>query len=86
MAYVYILKGSTDKYYIGSTLDVERRLRQHMSGQTHSTKRMGHLDLIFTQKYSSLDEAQSVERKLKKLKRRDYIEKIVKEGFIKIKP
>lgn len=86
MAFVYILKGSVGKYYIGSTLDIERRLREHKSGQTHSTKRMGDLDLIFTQKYSSLDEAQSIERKLKKLKRRDYIEKIVKEGFIKIKP
>jgi len=47
---------------------------------------MGELRLVFTQEYNTLNEARSVERKLKKLKRGDYIEKIIKEGYIKIKP
>jgi len=87
MAHVYILKTSSGKYYIGSTNDLKRRIDQHQSkNHTHSTKRMGELRLVFTQEYNTLNEARSVERKLKKLKRGDYIEKIIKEGYIKIKP
>jgi len=85
MGFVYILK--TDRgYYIGSTDDLERRMSQHLAGHTPSTKRMGKLELIFSQKYSSLKQARYIETRLKKLKRRDYIEKIISDGFIKIKP
>ena len=86
MAYVYILGTSSGKYYIGSTADLDRRVRQHQNKNTYSTKRLGKLDLIFSQEYHSLSDARSIERKLKKLKRRDYIEKIIKEGEIRIKP
>jgi len=41
MAYVYILKGTTGRYYIGSTQDLENRLERHNSGMVHSTKRLG---------------------------------------------
>lgn len=85
-AFVYILKTESGKYYIGSTSDLPRRLIQHLSGHTYSTKRMGKKELIFSQEYSSLEDARNVEFKLKKLKRRDYIEKILKEGYIKIMP
>lgn len=84
MAYVYILETASGKYYIGSTLNLENRLRHHKGGFTPSTKRLGESTLIFSQSYSSLNEARNIERKLKKLKRRDYIEKIIKEGIIKM--
>ena len=32
MAWVYILRCSDDSYYVGSTLDMERRLWQHNEG------------------------------------------------------
>ena len=86
MPFVYILKSSSGKYYVGSTLELRKRLRDHRSGQTYSTNRMGELNLIFSQEYSSLSDARSVERKLKKLKRRDYIENIINEGKIKLRP
>lgn len=62
-----------------------KRLRHHKGGFTPSTKRFGELDLIFSQEYPSLKEARIIERKLKKLKRKDYIEKIIKDGFIKMR-
>ena len=71
--FVYILKNELGRYYVGSTSNLERRLHQHKSGTTHSTKRMG----------SML--ARQIEFKLKRLKRKDFIEKIIKEGYIKIK-
>jgi hypothetical protein len=46
---------------------------------------MGVLALAFSQEYQTLREARKIERKLKRLKRKDYIEKIIKDGYIKIK-
>ncbi len=86
MAWVYILKTETGKYYIGSTSDLKRRVKNHFSGQTPTTKRLRTESVIFTQEYPTLKEARTIEKKIKNLKRRDYIEKIVKDGYIKITP
>jgi predicted GIY-YIG superfamily endonuclease len=83
MAYVYILKNIDGRFYIGSTVDLVKRLRHHKGGHTPSTKRLGKMALVFSQEYHSLAKARGIERWLKKLKRRDYIEKIVKDGYIK---
>ncbi len=83
---VYILKSNLGKYYIGSTYNLERRLAQHAEGHTHSTKRMGYMELVFSQEYKSLKDARNVEFHIKKLKRKDFVEKIVKEGYIRITP
>jgi putative endonuclease len=86
MGYVYILKNEKGKYYIGSTTDIERRMKQHGEGHTPSTHRMGKLELVFSQKFDNLKQARYIEYRLKKLKRRDYIDSIVRDGFIKIVP
>lgn len=86
MSYVYILGSSDGKYYIGSTDNLERRVKQHLSGHTHSTKRMKDLSLVFSQVFNSIGEARKTELKLKKLKRKDYVEKIIKEGYIRLSP
>ena len=83
MAWVYILDSSKDKYYIGSTMDLDKRLAHHKGGHTPSTKRMGPVNLVFKQEYPTLKEARKAEAFLKRLKRRDYIEKIIREGKIK---
>jgi putative endonuclease len=74
------------KYYIGSTTDIKRRLKQHQQNQTPTTRRFGGVKLVFSQEYSTIKEARIIERKLKNLKRKDYLKKIIEEGFIKIKP
>ncbi|KKW02101.1 MAG: hypothetical protein UY52_C0024G0017 [Parcubacteria group bacterium GW2011_GWC2_49_9] len=38
--------------------------------------------LVLSQEYPTLVEARRIERRIKKFKRKDYIEKIVKDGFI----
>ncbi|MCR4275778.1 MAG: GIY-YIG nuclease family protein [Candidatus Parcubacteria bacterium] len=86
MAFVYILKFATGKFYVGSTTDIQNRLEHHMGGYTPSTKRLGEGKLVLKQDYPTLQEARSVEYKLKKLKRHDYIAKIVQDGYIKIVP
>jgi len=84
-SYVYILQGSPDRYYIGSTNDLERRIKQHMSGHTHTTRRIGKFKLVFSQEYQNLKDARKIERRLKRMKRKDYIDKIVKKGRITLR-
>jgi putative endonuclease len=85
MAYVYILESIKDgRYYIGSTANLENRLKHHQGGFTPSTKRFGDVKLIFSQKVDFLREARYIEKRLKKLHRKDYLQKIIKDGFIKI--
>ncbi|MBI3261488.1 GIY-YIG nuclease family protein [Candidatus Berkelbacteria bacterium] len=84
---VYILQSKrTEKFYIGTTTNLQQRLKHHLRGATPSTFRLGEVQLVLSQEYNSLAEARSIERKLKSLKRHDYIEKIVRDGHIKIGP
>jgi predicted GIY-YIG superfamily endonuclease len=39
--------------------------------------------LVFTQKFDNIEQAKEVERALKKFKRKDIIERIIQEGFIR---
>jgi putative endonuclease len=86
MPWVYILKNSNEKYYIGSAVDLKLRMKQHNGGHTHSTARMGELQLASSQEFDTLKEARYIEKRLKKFKRHDYIEKVVKDGYVKILP
>lgn len=87
MPVVYILQSQKRKlYYIGSTNNLQKRLNQHNSGRVRSTKSLLPLKLVLTESYKTYSEARKVESKLKRLKRKDYIDKIIKEGYIKVKP
>lgn len=84
--YVYILKDRDGRYYVGSTSHVPRRLAQHEHGHTQTTHRMNQPMLVLVQEYENLTKARKVERKIKKLKRKDYIEKMVLGRYIKTLP
>lgn len=84
-AYVYILKDEDSKYYVGSTVDLDRRLKQHLNGHTKTTSRMKNIRLVLKQEYNELAKAREIERKIKKLKRKDYLEKMVTEGYIRMR-
>jgi putative endonuclease len=85
MAYVYILESLRDgRYYIGSTKNLDKRLQHHKKGCTPSTKRFGEVKLVFKQEFPSLKAARYIERKLKNLKRKDYLKNIIRDKYIKI--
>ena len=85
MAYVYILQNSKNgRYYIGSTEDLTTRLYAHNSGGVQATRNLLPVKIVFKQEYADYTIARKIERRLKKLKRRDYIEKIIRDGNIKI--
>jgi len=86
MTKVYILKNKHGKYYIGSTANLDDRIKHHKGGFTPSTKRLGEVELVFSQEYKTLSEARKIEKKFKSFRKRRIIEKIIEEGIIKIKP
>lgn len=83
MAWVYILKDDSDHCYVGSTIDLDARIKHHKSGHSPATKHFSDPYLALSQEYDTLSEARKVENKLKSFKRRDYIEKIISDGYIK---
>ena len=66
MAWVYILRGSCGRHYIGSTEDLQRRFAEHQRGKVHSTRRFGQpLELVATRKMPDTQSARLLERQLK---------------------
>ena len=65
MAVIYILLCANNKYYVGCTSDLERRLLEHQSGRGADFTK-GHLPfkLVYTEEYSTLEEAYKRERQL----------------------
>ena len=59
---VYILKWT--RYYIGSTNNIERRIKEHMS-KWYTAKRIGAWELIKEIWCENKEEARSLERKIK---------------------
>ena len=82
--FVYILRLDNGNYYIGSTNSLERRIGEHKGGREKYTSKFLPIDLVFSQEYESLKMARNIERKLKKLKRKDIIERIISDGKIRM--
>jgi predicted GIY-YIG superfamily endonuclease len=80
--YIYILEDDNGKYYVGSSTKPLERYKRHLSGFVYTTHRMKNPKIALVQEFESIEEAIKIERKIKKLKRRDYIEKMVKDGYI----
>lgn len=78
MPFVYILKNkTTGRYYIGSTDNMERRLKQHKSGYSRTTKILGTNDLVYKEEFKDITEARLREKKLKSYKSKKYIEWLI---------
>ncbi len=69
MAWIYILRGSSGRHYIGSCVDLDARFAQHLRGHTATTKRLGEkLEIVAKKKVRSLEDARRIERALKRKK------------------
>ncbi len=77
MFFVYIIKSTKkDWYYVGSTNDLDRRLNEHNTGKTRSTKPFLPFELVYTKEFANERDARFYERKLKDSRKE-------KEGIIK---
>ncbi len=73
---VYVLKDKNGKLYKGMTNNMERRLREHRSGHTKTTKKMKDVEVVYTEKYDTFTEAR---------KRELYLKSAVGRRFLKSK-
>ena len=79
--FTYILfSEKANKYYIGSSHDVEKRLGRHNAGATVSTKSGRPWELLYVEEFDSKTEALNREIYLKRMKSRASIEKLIKEN------
>jgi putative endonuclease len=65
MAWVYILRCSDDSYYVGSTVDLDRRVWEHREGLGAAyTRRRRPLMLVWTADFDRVDEAFAFEKRV----------------------
>ena len=82
MYYLYILKSIKEgQIYIGSTNNIERRLKEHNRGHTISTRRFIPWRVLYLEKYLTKKEAVRREQQLKKWKSRKRIDTLISRTF-----
>jgi len=75
---VYVLKFRWGRYYVWSTMDIQKRFVQHQNGEVTSTKNNRPLTLLFSKEYSTIKEARQKEYRIKKQKSRKIVEKFIR--------
>ncbi len=83
--YLYIIQSiKNNMFYVGSTIDIINRLKEHNNGEVKATRNKGPWIIKFTKQYKTIKEAKQVEYKFKKMKSRKILKKIIQEQDIKI--
>jgi putative endonuclease len=78
MWFLYILYSSKrDKFYIGSTNDLQRRLNEHNNSHTPSTRGGEPWNLVYHEEFENKPDARKRERAIKAKKSRTYIEFLI---------
>ena len=76
--YFYILYSvSLDKYYIGSTSNLQERLKKHRTNHKGFTGRANDWELVYYEVFDSKSLAYQREREVKDKKSRKYIEYLI---------
>lgn len=76
--FTYILRSKIkEKYYIGETDNLERRLILHNEGNSLSTKAYIPWELVYHEEFNTKSEALKREKYLKKMKSKKYIEWLI---------
>jgi len=78
MHYLYILfSKSKNKYYIGSTSDLEERIKKHNTNHKGFTGGIGDWKIMYSEKFENYNLALKREKQIKKWKSRVMIEKLI---------
>lgn len=80
MAYTYILRMANGRYYVGSTDNLDERLKRHRNGLVPSTKKCLPVGLVFAEIFETKDEAQSQEYRIKRWKSKKLIESLIRKS------
>ena len=80
MHYTYVLKSEIHgKQYIGSTVNIGKRIKEHNEGKVRSTKAYRPYRLIYVEKFQTATEARKRENFLKSGVGRKILKEIVSE-------
>jgi putative endonuclease len=83
--YVYILRSLKDnKFYVGYTVDLRKRFKEHQEGIVASTKSRTPFELIFYEAYRNNYDAMGREKYLKTSKGKNTLRQMLKE-FLKMR-
>ncbi|MGV8018066.1 MAG: GIY-YIG nuclease family protein [Ignavibacteria bacterium] len=78
--FTYILKSTiVDRFYIGSTSNLENRLIHHNSGHSRSTKKYIPWEIVYFEEYKTRSEAIKREYALKRIRNRETLLKIIRK-------
>ena len=78
---MYILQSiTTDRYYIGHTDSLSRRLEEHNTGLSKYTRNYRPWRLVYSEEYATRSKAIMRELEIKRKKSRKYIEGLIKAG------
>ena len=58
---VYVIKSKDGKLYKGMTNNLERRFKEHQSGQTKTTRKMNDIKIVYTENFTNFEEARKRE-------------------------
>jgi len=79
--FLYIIHSlSKDKYYIGQTNDLTRRLNEHNQGISFYTKSGIPWKLVFSKEFNTRFEAMQLERRLKSMKNKKYLKWLIENN------
>lgn len=77
---VYILQSlKNGRYYIGSTIDLDRRFEEHSSGFVKATKNIRPLKIVASIVCNNPSESRKSEYRLKQYKSRKIIENVIRD-------
>jgi predicted GIY-YIG superfamily endonuclease len=83
--WVYILQNSSGRFYIGSTDDVDRRVREHNDasfGEKTFTHKNGPWSVVWTESHPSRSAAMARERQIKGMKSAQWIRQHLLNGRV----
>jgi len=82
MYYTYVLFSKDEnKFYIGYTINLERRIDEHKSGSVHTTYRFTEPRLIFYEAFVSQNDAERRERYFKTTKGRKALRLMLRDSL-----
>ncbi|OGX17915.1 MAG: hypothetical protein A3K83_08000 [Omnitrophica WOR_2 bacterium RBG_13_44_8b] len=82
MHYVYVLRSVEDeKFYIGYTSDLARRIEEHKRGGVHTTSRLSDPKLIFYESFISERDALRREKYFKTTKGKKALKLILRDSI-----
>ncbi|MBW1700124.1 MAG: GIY-YIG nuclease family protein [Deltaproteobacteria bacterium] len=81
--YVYILQSLKDgSYYIGSTNNLENRLKRHNQGRSRYTKSKCPWQIVYSEQFSDRSSAAKRENFIKQRKSKNFIDSLVRTSRI----